>query len=93
MFTRLDDIYEPDFKQQTRLESHNPITVSGLNVCTAATSSTVLKQTSGWFQLNQFLGSVLSLFTLENNLSNLVLVKTTITISLIRCKTLLQSSL
>ena len=43
-------------------------------------------------QLNRFLRSVLTLLILENNLSNLVFVKGAISISSIRCKTLLQSS-
>ena len=74
------------------MESHSSITGLGLKTSTATPSSPILTQTFKWLQLNRFLRSVLTLLILENNLSNLVFVKGAISISSIRCKTLLQSS-
>lgn len=84
-----------EFKQQAQLESHNFVAGSGLKASTATPSSPILRQSSrsSWLWLNWFFRSILLiLFILEDNLPFLVFKKGIVTISLIRCKILLQSS-
>ena len=74
---------------------HNFVAGSGLKASTATPSSPILRQSSrsSWLWLNWFFRSILLiLFILEDNLPFLVFKKGIVTISLIRCKILLQSS-